>query len=110
MAVDANSARNAAWNTEYTRYLNLTQKLDQAHPEDREALERAIADQEDDLLNTRAPSFEGVRIKAELILGELFGLDPETEYRRLLLEDLSDLISETRELVGSPESSAQLPT
>lgn len=100
MAIEANSAAHAAWNTEYTRYLNLSQKLDQCGPEDRDALERALADQEDDLLNTSAPSLEAVRTKAELIFGELLGLDPETEYRRLLLEDLSDLIAEARELIG----------
>ncbi|HEU5068225.1 MAG TPA: hypothetical protein VFT61_08575 [Sphingomicrobium sp.] len=102
MAVDANSARCVAWNTEYEKYLNLTQQLDDCPAERREALERAIADQEDDLLSTSAPSFDAVRIKMELLFeGQLLGLDPETEYRRLLLEDLSDLIAEGQELIGA---------
>jgi hypothetical protein len=32
--------------------------------------------------------------------GELDGLHPEAEHRRRLLEDLSDLIFETREILG----------
>jgi len=102
MAIDSNSARDGAWNTTYNEYLSLRQKVDQSPPEDRDALERALADQEDDLLNTSAPSFEALQIKAQLILGEPLGLDPEAEYRRLLLEDLGDLIAETRELIGEP--------
>jgi hypothetical protein len=39
--------------------------------------------------------------KLELLFeGQLIGLDPESEYRRLVLEDLSDLIDGTRELIG----------
>jgi hypothetical protein len=106
MAIDAHSARRAAWNTTYNEYLNLTQKLDQARPEDREALERAVADQQDDVLDTPAPSFSALLIKLELLFeGQLEGLDAEAEYRRLAIEDLSDLIAETRELVG-PQSPA----
>jgi hypothetical protein len=102
MAIDANSARQAAWNTTYNEYLNLSHQLDQARPEDREALERAVADQQDDVLDTPAPSFSALLTKLELLFeGQLEGLDAEAEYRRLVIEDLSDLIAETRELVGA---------
>ena len=94
------NTRRALWETAFNELTALNQKLDGCPAHERDALERALADQEDDLLNTPAPSFDAVRVKAALIFGELFGLDPETEYRRLLLEDLEGLIAETRELIG----------
>jgi len=100
MAIDANSARRAAWNTTYNRYLSLNQQLEQARPEERNALERAIADQQDDILDTPAPTFQALQIKLELLFeGQLEGLRSEAAYRRLVIEDLGELISETRELL-----------
>jgi hypothetical protein len=100
MAVDAHSARLAAFTTEYTRYIALKQQLEQSQPEDRDSLERAIAEQEEDLLDTPAGALTQVQTKLEILLGDLFGLDPETEYRRLVLEDLAYIIDETRGLIG----------
>jgi hypothetical protein len=94
--------RRALWETAFNELTALNQKLDQCQPQDRDALERAIAAQEEDVLDTPAPSFDAVRIKLELLFeGQLLGLDPETEYRRLVLEDLSGLIAEGQELIGA---------
>jgi hypothetical protein len=93
--------RASAWKISIQKLDKLNQQLDQCQPQDRDALERAIADQEDDVLDTPAASFSAVLSKLELLwTGKLMGLDAEAEQRRLVLEDLSDLIDETRELIG----------
>lgn len=102
MAVDASTARRASWERAIKNLATLNQQLDEAQPaEQRDVLERAIAAQEEDLLDTPSPSFTAVITKLELLWSEqLIGLDPETEAKRLILEDLSDLIAESRQLLG----------
>jgi hypothetical protein len=95
------NTRRALWETAFNNLTALNQQLDKCQSQDRDALERAIADQEDDLLDTPAPSFSALLAKLELLFeGQLEGLDAEAEHRRLVVEDLSDLIEETRELIG----------
>jgi hypothetical protein len=95
------TTRRALWETAFNKLTELNQQLDQCQPQDREALERAVADQEDDLLDTPSPSFSALLTKLELLFeGQLEGLHSEAEHRRLVIEDLSDLIEETRELIG----------
>ncbi|WP_155263556.1 hypothetical protein [Sphingomonas segetis] len=101
MADTTHTARARAWKISIQKLNKLNLKLDQCQPQDREALERAIADQEEDVLDTPAPSFSALLAKLELLFeGQLEGLDAEAEHRRLVIEDLSDLIEETRELIG----------
>ena len=101
MAIDATTARHQEWKCALTKLNELNQSLAQCQPQEREALERAIADQEDDVLNTPAPSFTALFTKLELLFeGQMDGLDAEAEHRRLVIEDLSDLIAETREILG----------
>jgi hypothetical protein len=101
MATNATTARHEEWKRAIDKLAQLNQKLDQCQPEQRDELERQIAEQEDDVLDTPAPSFGALLTKLELLFeGQLMGLDPESEHRRLVLEDLSDLIDETRELIG----------
>jgi len=101
VAETTHNARAHAWKISIQNLNDLNQKLDQCRPEDRDALERAIADLEDDVLDTPAPTYSAVLTKLELLFeGQLLGLDPESEHRLLVLEDLSDLIVETRELIG----------
>ena len=101
MAVDATNARRENWKRLFQELQNLNQRLIEAPAKDRDALERAIAAQEEDLLDTPAPSFGAVMTKLELLwTDQLIGLDPEAEARRLLLEDLGDLIAENRQLLG----------
>ena len=101
MAVDATIKRRASWERANTNLTNLNQRLIGCQPRDRDALERAIAEQGDELLDLPAPSFTCVRQKLEIIWEtELHGLDRASEEKRLLLKDLSDLIAETHQLLG----------
>jgi muramidase (phage lysozyme) len=94
--------RRSAWNKTYSTYLSLNQRLSQAQPQERDALERAVAAQQDALLDLPAPSIAAVILKLETIWeGQLHGLDQEAEERRLVLEDLQDLSSELADLVGA---------
>ena len=101
MAIDATTARHQEWKCALTKLNELNQKLAQCQPHERDALERAIAEQEEDVLDTSAPSFNALLIKLELLFeGQLEGLHPDAEYRRLLIEDLSELIAASQDLIG----------
>ena len=101
MATEADNNRRSAWEQAFTTYQNLNQKLIEAPAKDRDALERAIADQEEDLLDTPAPSFSAVIRKLYWLWeASLIGLDPETEARRLILEDLETLVAESTALLA----------
>jgi hypothetical protein len=103
MAIDATTARHHEWECALNKLKNLNQKLGDCPADQRDALERAIADQENDVLDTPAPTYGALLFKLELLFdGQLDGLHAEAEHRRLVIEDLSDLIAETRELIGNP--------
>ena len=101
MANDATNERRAEWERGLDAYDKLNLKLIEAPAKDREAIERAIADQEEDILDTPAPSFSAV-IKKLYLLWEcnLIGIDSETEARRLILEDLETLVAESTALLA----------
>ena len=103
MAIDATNARRENWKRLLENHVNLNQRLIEAPAKERDDLERAIVAQEEDLLDTPAPSFGAVLFKLEHLVWseQLIGLDAETEARRLVLEDLETLISETRHLLGA---------
>jgi hypothetical protein len=102
MADDANSARASVWNTIYNQYLNLTQQLEQCSQKERDATERAIAAQQEDLLDTPAPTLTALHAKLEILFeGQMNGLDAESEAKRLVLEDLHDITVDLRELAGA---------
>ncbi|WP_166038990.1 hypothetical protein [Sphingosinicella sp. YJ22] len=102
--------RRAAWDKMYGAYLDLNQRLEQAQPHERDALERAVAAQQDALLNLNAPSFLAVMHKLEVLWeGQLDGLDQESEEKRLIVEDLSDLIAEGATIIGYTSPFAQAP-
>ena len=102
MAVDANSAPNAAWNTLFAQYQNLNQRLVEAPTHKRQALEREIARVEDELLDTPAPSMTAVMHKLGLMWSaDMIGIDQASEEKRLILEDLESLIQAQRELLGA---------
>lgn len=102
MAFDATNARRENWKRLFEVYQDLSKRLVEAPAKDQDALERAIAAQEDDLLDTPAPSFSAVLFKIEQLLWsqDLHGLDPESEAKRLIVEDLGALIAENRQLLG----------
>ena len=71
------SAPDSAWNTLHENYLDLIRALDGARPQERGGLEHAIADVQDDLLDTPAPSFTAVIQK--LAMGAMaLGIDRRT--------------------------------
>lgn len=101
MAENDNNQRRADWERAITTYQNLSQQLDEAIAEDSDALECAIVDAEEDVLDTPAPSFSAVIKKLYLLWdGRLIGLDPETEAKRLILEDLDTLVAESIALLA----------
>jgi len=101
MATNATNARHQEWERAFNKLTELDAKLAQCQPHERDALERAHAEQEEDVLDTSAPSLTALLIKLELLFnGQLEGLHPDAEYRRLVIEDLSGLIEETRDLIG----------
>jgi hypothetical protein len=101
--------RTSAWNTSYQNYTKLTQQLEQCSQKDRDALERAIAAQQEDLLDTPAPTLAALHAKLEILFeGQMNGLDAESEAKRLVLEDLHDITVGLRELTGA-ESEVKAP-
>ena len=101
MATKAHTARAHAWATTFTKYTKLNQKLDVAQPDDRDALERAVVAHQNELLDLPAPSFCAVIQKLEILWeADLHGFDQTSEEKRLIIEDLQDLLTETAELDG----------
>ncbi len=96
------SAPDSAWNTLHENYLDLIRALDGARPQERGGLEHAIADVQDDLLDTPAPSFTAVIQKLAMLWEpDLHGLDRQSEERRLILEDIEGLIQAQSALLGA---------
>jgi hypothetical protein len=101
MATEPHSIRRDAWNTAYSHYLSLNQQLDQAPPAERDALERAMAAQQDTLLDMSAPTFLAVMHKLEMLWeGQFEGLDQESEEKLLIIADLSELCAAGAALMG----------
>ncbi len=108
MAMTTNT-RARAWEKTYKQYVNLNQRLEQAQPDERDQLERAVAAQQDKLLEMNAPSFVAVMHKIEILWqGELESVDQTSEEKRQILCDLSDLCAEAAATIGytSPFGSA----
>lgn len=101
MASKALNARAQRWKTTFEKYLSLNQRLIEAPAHERDALEREVAAQEEQLLELPAPHFTAVIRKLELLWEcQLDGTDDETAARLLVLEDLGDLILEQSQLLG----------
>lgn len=101
MAETTHNPHAVAWKTSIETLNELNERLQHCNPHERDAIERAIADEEEDLLETPAPSFSGVLTKLTLMWSaDLIGISPDTEQRRLVLDDLAELIEATRELIG----------
>ena len=102
MADAAPTTQADAWNTAFTTYTQLNQRLDQVPPHGRGPIEREIVALQDELLDTPAPTLTAVRQKLEILFeGQMHGLDQGSEERRLILEDLEGLIQAQRELLGA---------
>lgn len=100
MATNATTTARHAWNTAYSEYLNLNQKLAQAQPHERDALERAVAAYEDELLDMSAPSFAAILQKLNILWEtDLEKPDQDGEAKRLIVEDITDLIADSGTLL-----------
>ena len=101
MTDKATTTRRARWNSSFAKYTKLSQKLAQAQGPEAEALERAVAAQQDELLDLTSPTLAAVRVKLNIIWeADLEGLDQASEEERLILEDLHDLGAELGELLA----------
>ncbi|WP_066659678.1 MULTISPECIES: hypothetical protein [unclassified Sphingomonas] len=98
MAIEALSASHDAWNTQYAHYLSLTQQLEQAPALEHDALERARVDVQEELMTLPAPTLIAVLHKLEIRWENQLSSGDE---RRLILEDLSDLIQAQSALLGA---------
>src|SRR3546814_905554 len=102
MADKPHSAPDGAWNTQYANYLNLHERLLGAPAHQRDAIEEAIVEVQDNLLDRPAPSFAAVKQKLEMLWEtELHGLDQASRERRLILKDISGLIQAQSTLLGA---------
>src|SRR3546814_18771579 len=83
MADKPHSAPDGAWNTQYANYLNLHERLLGAPAHQRDAIEEAIVEVQDNLLDRPAPSFAAVKQKLDMLWEtELHGLDQASRERR----------------------------
>jgi len=86
----------SAWTTNYNHYITLNQNLIQVQdrdPNKRDALERAIAEQEEILLETSAPDLAAFKRKLQILWGiELEQPDHDGDIKRGLISDLEALI------------------
>src|SRR3546814_2959628 len=102
MADKPHSAPDGAWNTQYANYLNLHESLLGAPAHQRDAIEEAIVEVQDNLLARTAPSFAAVKQKLEMLWEtELHGLDQASRERRLILKAISDMIHAESPLLGA---------
>lgn len=101
MAMDANTASAAAWKAEHQKYRELNVSLNQAPPEKADAIELAIAEQEELLLGLEAPSIAAVLQKLEILFEtDLDKPDRDGAEKRLIIDDLARLHDEAELLVG----------
>lgn len=101
MADNAPNATDVAWTTIFEEYQMLTLTVGQNQPHEAKAIERRIAELQEHLLDTPAPHLTGVRQKLEMLFeGQMDGLDPEAEARRLVVEDFEHLIQAQHQLLG----------
>src|SRR3546814_16209510 len=97
MADKPHSAPDGAWNTQYANYLNMHERLLGAPAHQQDAIEEAIVEVQDNLLDRPPPSFAAVQQKLEMISEtEMHGHHPASRDRRLILKNISILIQDKR--------------
>lgn len=103
MANQPHSARARAWATPSAQLNTLNQHLPHATGKELDALERQIAAIEEHLLGLPAPSFDAVRLKLSLMFWPATTEEGEdADHKRLILDDLSQLIRESQQLLRTP--------
>ena len=100
MANQPHTSRARAWATPSAQLTALNQRLPGAAGQELDALERQIAATEDHLLALPAPSFDAVRLKLSLMFWPATTEEGEdADHKRLILDDLSQLIGESQQLL-----------
>jgi hypothetical protein len=102
MASNADTRRT--WERALNKYVDLNLRLEQAQePEAIEKIGKALAKHQDELMELNAPTLTAVLQKLYILWGEtdLHGLDRESEEKRLILEDLEELIVQSAHLLGA---------
>jgi hypothetical protein len=101
MADKPHNPRAHAWATAYSELSDLTHRLEHAHPHERHQLEHAVAAQQEQLLELPAPSLGALLMKLKLLFeADVQKPDQDGQEKRLVIEDLQDLIAENAELLG----------
>lgn len=103
MATEVLNASARAWKAALEKYreLSLSLSLNQAPTEKVDAIERAIAEQEDLLLGLRAPSIAAVLQKLEILFDtDLEKPDRDGAEKRQIIDDLGRLHDEAALLLG----------
>jgi hypothetical protein len=103
----SNAEVRKKWERAFQNYIDLNLRLEQANdPRDCEAIGDAIAIQQDKLMVLRAPHLPAVLQKLYILFGEteLHGRDRESKEKRVLIQDLEELIDDAAQLFTmSPE-------
>jgi len=101
MAKKPIDAATRAWKAATEKYRALNLSLNQAPAGKADAIERAIAEQEDLLLGLEAPSIAAVLQKLEILFeADLDKPDRDGAEKRLVIDDLARLHDEAELLVG----------
>ncbi|MGN7928652.1 hypothetical protein [Sphingopyxis sp. 22461] len=101
MATKPLNASARAWKAAVEKYRELNLSLNQAPAGKVDAIERAIAEQEDLLLGLEAPSLAAVLQKLELLFEtDLDKPDRDGAEKRQIIDDLCRLHDEAELLVG----------
>jgi hypothetical protein len=101
MATKPIDATTRAWKAAIEKHRALNLSLNQAPAEKIDAIERAIAEQEDLLLRLEAPSIAAVLQKLEILFEtDLDKPDRDGAEKRLIIDDLARLHDEAELLIG----------
>jgi hypothetical protein len=98
----SNADARQKWERAFQNYIDLNLRLEQADdPRDCEAIGTAIAIQQDKLMVLRAPHLPAILQKLYIMFGEteLHGRDRESKEKRLLIQDLEELIDAAIQIV-----------
>jgi hypothetical protein len=99
------NARHDVWNTRFSNYLALKQRIKDVAATDRRQLQEAIAEQFDLVMATPAPSVADVTRKLVLLWeADLTTPGRDADEKRQVIADLHQLIEEGVTLFGAPPS------
>lgn len=97
MDIESTTTPSLTWESMMSDLTELNQQLAVAQEPESDVIMSAVVALQDELLDTPAPTLMAVVQKLEIMWeAEMHGLDQGSEEKRLVIEDLSQLIAETR--------------